>query len=118
MLQDGNQLAIVTAAKCEAGRGKADGLTVCELTWMIIAGDQSCQSLATRYFYEDQLPRRLMDDFLRLGLRVRGPEEVDKVRDQLVGRIARLTLKTDEGKQRVFVGNYVGCGDPAQYHPA
>ena len=38
MLQDGNQLAIVTAAKCEAGRGKADGLTVCELTWMIIAG--------------------------------------------------------------------------------
>ena len=44
MLQDGNQLAIVTAAKCEAGRGKADGLTVCELTWMIIAGDQSGQS--------------------------------------------------------------------------
>ena len=84
----------------------------------ITGPDARHQSLATRYFYEDQLPRRLMDDFLRLGLRVRGPEEVDKVRDQLVGRIARLTLKTDEGKQRVFVGNYVGCGDPAQYHPA
>lgn len=118
MLQDGNQLAIVIAAKCEAGRGKADGLTVCELHWRIIAGKQTGQALTKRYFYSDQLPRGLVEDFLRLGLRVRSPEEVDKVREQLIGRIARLVFRTDEGQQRVFVGNYVGCGDPSRYLPA
>lgn len=118
MSQKKRQLAIIDSVQISPGRGRAAGQTICELQMIIMIGEERGQRIVKRYYFDRDLPDVLKQDFLRLGMLASEIGDLERSKSELVGRIARLALVTDEdGKLRIFVEDYIGSDDPRKYYP-